>query len=80
VALLLTREGCGVRAEQIETRRINYGVGVLRGVLSRPELMLVATREIEAAIEHIRGAARLVERLQREIGRTRRAKRTRRSR
>lgn len=56
-----------MKAGQIETQHINFGVGVLRGVLSRPEPSgLLTPQEIEAAIEHTRAAARLVERLQRK--------------
>ena len=67
-----------MRIENINTRRIDHGVGVLRGVLSRPELALIAPREVEAAIEHIRGAARLVERLQRQRARLKSRRRRRR--
>jgi len=66
-----------VKAGQIETRHIDFGVGVLRGVLSRPELSgLLTPQEIEASIEHTRAAARLVERLQRGTAREKRTKKT----
>ena len=55
-----------MKADDIETRFIDYGVGVLRGVLARGELTPTFEADVEVAIEHIRGAARLIERLQRE--------------
>lgn len=60
-----------MKIEHIDTRSIDHGVGVLRGMLSRPDLKPLAPGEIELAITHIRGAARLVERLQRQIWKTR---------
>ena len=66
-----------MKTDQIETRHIDFGVGVLRGVLSRPELSgLLTPQEIEAAIEHTRAAARLVERLQRDAAMEKPTKRT----
>jgi hypothetical protein len=64
-----------VKIEQIDARRMSHGVGVLRGVLSRPDVAIAAPDEVEAAIDHIRAAARLVERLQRQLSPPRRARR-----
>jgi hypothetical protein len=66
-----------VRVDRIDTRRVDFGVGVLRGVLSRPDLNLTmtATDEIELAIEHVRAAARQIENLQRLQRRRRRRRR-----
>ena len=50
--------------DHIDARSMDHGVGVLRGVLSKIELRDPGA--VEAAIEHIRAAARLVERLQRQ--------------
>lgn len=56
-----------MRIDRIDTRPMDWGVGVLRGIRSHPTLAHLAPRDVEAAIDHIRGAARLVERLQRKI-------------
>jgi hypothetical protein len=61
-----------MKTEYIDTRAIDYGVGVLRGVLSRPELAHMDQRPIELSIAHMRGAARLIERLQRQLDKERR--------
>lgn len=51
-----------MKTDRIETRHIDFGVGVLRGVLSRPELRgLLTPNELEVAIEHTRAAARFIE-------------------
>lgn len=64
-----------MRVDRIVTRHMDWGVGVLRGIRSLPALAHLAPREVEAAIEHIRGAARLVERLQKKLAREKRATR-----
>lgn len=53
-----------VTPKYIQVPRIDFSVGVLRGILSRVDLDPVAIREIELAIPHVRAAARLVERIQ----------------
>jgi hypothetical protein len=45
---------------------IDFAVGVLRGVASSPIISAELRANIEATIPHVRGAARLVERLQRD--------------
>lgn len=51
-----------MKTDLIETLHIDFGVGVLRGVLSRPELRgLLTPNELEAAIAHTRAAARFIE-------------------
>lgn len=64
-------EGRRVRIARIEARCMDFGVGVLRGALSRPELAHLDKQQVEAAIDNIRAAARFVERYQREIWKTR---------
>lgn len=51
------------RLDRIDTRQIDFGVGVLRGVLSHPGFSS-ASPKIEEAVEHIRRAARAIERMQ----------------
>ena len=58
--------GVVVKVDRIVTRHMDWGVGVLRGIRSHGALAHLAPSEVEAAIEHIRGAARIVERIQRE--------------
>jgi hypothetical protein len=53
------------RLKQINTRHMDHGVGVLRGVLAKIEFR--HSEDVEAAIEHIRAAARLIEKLQRQV-------------
>jgi hypothetical protein len=48
---------------------MDWGVGVLRGIRSHGALAHIAPRDIEAAIANISGAARLVDRLQRDAAR-----------
>ena len=67
-----------MRIERIVTRHMDWGAGVLRGIRSHPTLAHLAPRDVEAAIDHIRGAARLVERLQRKIAKEPRPRRHRR--
>ena len=50
--------------DRINVSQIDFGVGVLRGVLSRPDFNLRELQQVEDAIEHIRSAARAIERLQ----------------
>lgn len=61
-----------MKLDAIDTRKIDYAVGVLRGVLSRSDLRAQLSDElcanIEDSIHHIRGAARTVERMQRKRG------------
>lgn len=58
-------EGRRMRVDRIDACCMDFGVGVLRGVLSRPELAHLDKRQVEAAIDNIRAAARLVDRIQR---------------
>ena len=53
VALLPVEVGQGraVKADRIETRHIDFGIGVLRGVLSRPELGLLSSHEVDFALK-----------------------------
>ena len=55
-----------MKVDRIVTRHMDWGAGVLRGIRSHGTLAHLAPRDVEAAIEHIRAAARLVERIQRE--------------
>ena len=59
-------EGRRVRIDRIEARCMDFGVGVLRGALSRPELAHLDKQQVEDAIDSIRAAARFVERYQRQ--------------
>jgi hypothetical protein len=58
-----------MKTEYIVTRHMDHGIGVLCGMLSRADLSPVDVEAIELAIEHIRAAARLVERFQRALHR-----------
>jgi hypothetical protein len=58
---------------------MDWGAGVLRGIRSHGSLAHLAPREVEAAIENIQRAARLVERLQRENAKARRPRRRKRA-
>jgi hypothetical protein len=60
-----------VKVENIDTRNIDIGVGVLRGTIAKLKLPPRDAQQVEAAIVHIRGAARLVERIQLQIWKTR---------
>lgn len=71
-------EGRRVRIDRIATSCMDFGTGVLRGVLSRPELAHLDKQQVEDAIDNIRAAARFVDRYQRE--KARRAARSRRKR
>ena len=52
--------------DRIDVTKIDFGVGILRGVLSRTDLALVDAHELEAVIQNLRGAARIIERLQKQ--------------
>ena len=67
-----------MKADRIVTRHMDWGAGVLRGIRSHGALAHLPPRDVEAAIEHISAAARLVERLQRESWKARKKPRRRR--
>ena len=72
-------EGRRVKIDRIVTGCMDFGAGVLRGVLSRPELAHLDKQQVEDAIDNIRAAARFVDRYHREEARKKRAARRRRS-
>lgn len=61
--------------DRIDVARLDFGVGVLRGALSVVQPLRDKPEQVELAIEHIRAAARLIEKLQREKARDRYQKR-----
>lgn len=71
-------EGRRVRIDRIATGCMDFGTGVLRGVLSRPELAHLDKQQVEDAIDNIRAAARFVDRYQREVANKKRARTRRR--
>ena len=73
-------EGQRMRVDRIEPHCMDFGVGVLRGVLSLPELAHLDKQQVEAAIENIRAAARLVDRMHRDSRRKAKPQSPRRSR
>ena len=73
-------EGCRVRIDRIAARCMDFGAGILRGALSRPELAHLDKQQVEDAIDNIRAAARFVDRYQREVSNKKRVTRTRRRR
>ena len=73
-------EGRRVKIDRIATGFMDFGAGVLRGALSRPELAHLDKQQVEDAIDNIRAAARFVDRYQREGARKKRVIRTRRRR
>lgn len=58
-----------MKLDRVETRHLDFGVGVLRGVLSGGDIKNVPPGDVELVLEHIHRAARLVDRLQREAWR-----------
>ena len=55
-----------MKLEQIDVSKIDFAVGFMRGVLSRPDFKVHDTRQAEDLIKHLRGAARVIERLQKQ--------------
>ena len=55
-----------VKIEQIDVSKIDFAVGFMRGVLSRPDFKVHDTQQAEELIKHLRGAARVIERLQKQ--------------
>ena len=65
-----------MKLDAIDTRKIDYAVGVLRGVLSsdlRMQLDDELRANLEDCIEHVRAAARTVERMRAHRERAREA-------
>ena len=71
-------EGRRVRIDRIAASCMDFGTGVLRGVLSRPEMAHLDKQQVEDAIDNIRAAARFIDRYQREVANKKRAARPRR--
>jgi hypothetical protein len=57
--------------DRIDVASLDFGVGVLRGAVSLLKPLRDKPDQVEAAIEHVRRAARLIEKLQRERARDR---------
>lgn len=70
-------EGRRVKIDRIATGCMDFGAGVLCGVLSRPELAHLDKQQVEDAIDNIRAAARFVDRYHRETARAKRTSRLR---
>lgn len=58
-----------MRLDRVETRYLDFSVGVLRGVLGGGDIKNVPPDTLERALEHIHRAARVVDRLQRQAWR-----------
>lgn len=69
-----------MRIDRIVTRHMDWGAGVLKGIRSHAALAHLAPRDVEAAIANIQGAARAIERQQRELFRKKTAQAARRRR
>lgn len=52
--------------DRIDVTKIDFGVGVLRGVLSRPDLAFADASVLEAVIGNLRDVARIIDRLQKQ--------------
>ncbi|HSX23357.1 MAG TPA: hypothetical protein VLE97_11340 [Gaiellaceae bacterium] len=53
-----------MKLDRIDVASMDFGVGVLRGAVSVVQPLRDEPGQVELAIEHIRAAARLIERLQ----------------
>lgn len=66
----VTFENCRMQIDKINSGHIDYGVGLLRGVTHFKGRQLEVNDQlvanIETIIDHIRAAARLVDRVQRQ--------------